>query len=209
MTGAKSSIDQPDLFGGSSAVSYYPDGLSYAEEIVTVADEVDLLARLSELALAPFRFRQWSGKRQTRSYGWRYDFEDGTFTEAEPIPDWMTLLRERAAAFGGTPPASLVQALVTRYDPGAGIGWHRDRSVFGEVLGISLGAAATLRMRRRLDRGFTRFALPLERCSIYRLGGAARSVWEHSIAPMEQQRWSITFRSLRRNDQPSRGGAAR
>ena len=42
-------------------------------------------------------------------------------------------------------PDELVQALPIRYDPGAWIGWHRDRPVFEHVLGISLGAPATMR----------------------------------------------------------------
>jgi alkylated DNA repair dioxygenase AlkB len=47
----------------------------------------------------------------------------------------------------------LVQALLIRYDPGASIGWHRDRPVFEHVVGISLGADARLRLRRRTWRG--------------------------------------------------------
>jgi alkylated DNA repair dioxygenase AlkB len=90
----------------------------------------------------------------------------------------------------------LVQALLIRYDPGAGIGWHRDRPVFEHVLGISLGAAATLRLRRRSAGGFARAAASLAPRSIYHLTGEARHAWEHSIAPLQVTRWSITFRSL-------------
>jgi DNA oxidative demethylase len=45
-----------------------------------------------------------------------------------------------SARFSGLQPGELVQPLLIRYDPGAGIGWHRDRPVFEHVLGISLGA---------------------------------------------------------------------
>jgi alkylated DNA repair protein (DNA oxidative demethylase) len=48
----------------------------------------------------------------------------------------------------------LVQALLIRYDPGAGIGWHRDRPLFEHVVGISLGAPATMRFRRRRPAHF-------------------------------------------------------
>ena len=89
-----------------------------------------------------------------------------------------------------------MQALLIRYDPGAGIGWHRDRPVFAHVLGVSLGARAVMRFRRRRDGGFDRASAPLAPRAIYHLSGAARHAWEHSIAPMDATRWSITFRSL-------------
>jgi alkylated DNA repair protein (DNA oxidative demethylase) len=94
-------------------------------------------------------------------------------------------------------PEALVQILLIRYDPGAGIGWHKDRPVFDHVVGVSLGNAATMRFRRRIATGFERMAVPLAPRSIYHLSGDVRHAWEHSIAPMEVPRWSVTFRSLR------------
>jgi alkylated DNA repair dioxygenase AlkB len=100
-----------------------------------------------------------------------------------------------------------VQSLLVRYDPGAGIGWHRDRPVFEHVIGISLGATATMRFRRRRAGGFDRASVPLAPRSLYHLTGDARWRWEHSIAPMEVTRWSITFRSF--SDKPARPGSRR
>ncbi|RYY44675.1 MAG: alpha-ketoglutarate-dependent dioxygenase AlkB [Sphingomonadales bacterium] len=152
---------------------------------------------MDSISLEPFRFQGWIGKRLTASFGWHYDFDQGSLGSAEPIPEWLAPLRARAAGFAGLTADALVQVLLTRYDPGAGIGWHRDRPVFEHVVGISLGNPATLRLRcRRADRGFDRVALPLPPRSIYHLSGEARFGWEHSIAPMEVPRWSITFRSL-------------
>jgi alkylated DNA repair dioxygenase AlkB len=68
--------------------------------------------------------------------------------------------------------------------------------LFEHVVGISLGNPATLRLRRRTERGFERASAELAPCSIYHLSGEVRHEWEHSIAPMEIPRWSITFRSL-------------
>ncbi len=98
--------------------------------------------------------------------------------------------------FAGLAPDDLVQALLTRYDPGAGIGWHRDRPVFEHVVGISLGAPATMRFRRRRPDGFDRAKVLLPPRSIYHLAGEVRHDWEHSIAEMGVTRWSVTFRSL-------------
>ena len=171
-------------------------GLVYGEEIVTPVEEGALIAAMDASGLAPFRFHGWLGKRLTASFGWRYDFDDASFAPAEPIPEWLLPVRDRAAAFAGLAPDELVQALLIRYDPGAGIGWHRDRPVFEHVTGISLGNPATLRLRRRRGGGFDRASIHLAPRSIYHLSGEARHQWEHGIAEMAVRRWSITFRSL-------------
>ena len=182
---------QPDLFDAPRLA-----GLHQAGAFVTPGEEQMLIASIDAAELSPFRFHGWLGKRLTASYGWSYDFDDASFTPAEAIPDWLLPLRAKAAAFACLKPDELVQALLIRYDPGAGIGWHRDRPVFEHVLGVSLGAPATMRFRRRKPGGFDRASALLEPRSIYHLTGEARHKWEHSIATMELTRWSITFRSL-------------
>src|SRR3954467_3917554 len=122
-------------------------GLEYCEDFIGEAEELALLGRLMPLELAPFRFHGWLGNRKTQSFGWRYDFEDASFSPTEPIPDWLQPVREKAAAFAKLRPDDFVHVLLARYDPDAGIGWHRDRDVFEEVVGLSLGTPATLRFR--------------------------------------------------------------
>lgn len=185
------SVIAPDLFGGTGL-----PGLAYAESVIETAEEAGLIAEIDRVELQPFRFQGWLGKRLTASFGWRYDFDDASFAEGAPLPAWLLPLRAQAAAFAGLAADALAHALLIRYDPGAGIGWHRDRPVFEHVIGISLGNPATLRFRRRRPGGFDRFAAPLAPRSIYHLSGEARHQWEHSIAPMDEPRWSITFRSL-------------
>jgi DNA oxidative demethylase len=171
-------------------------GLEYAENVIGETEERQLLERLGSLELAPFRFHRWFGNRKTQSFGWRYDFEDASFTAAEPIPEWLQSLRERAAAFAGVGGADFVHVLLARYDPGAGIGWHRDRDVFEKVVGMSLGTPATIRFRQRTPTGFKRASLELAPRSAYLLAGDSRWQWEHSISPGEALRFSITFRTL-------------
>jgi alkylated DNA repair dioxygenase AlkB len=172
------------------------EGLRYEDEVIGRKEEQALLDRLGALELAPFRFHGWLGNRRTQNFGWRYDFDDASFTPGEPIPDWLLPIRERAAAFARLAADDLVQALIARYDPGAGIGWHRDRDVFQDVVGISLGTPATLRFRRRTDAGFKRASLELAPRSAYLLSREARHDWEHSISPGQSLRFSITFRTL-------------
>jgi alkylated DNA repair dioxygenase AlkB len=185
------SAPQRDLFADNG-----PPGLSQAEEIVTAVEEQALIAAIDATELAPFRFHGFEGRRLTASFGWRYDFDTGRFGPAAPIPDWLMPLRERAARFARMASDDLVQALLIRYDPGAGIGWHRDRPIFEHVVGISLGAPAILRFRRRRADGFDRAAADLAPRSVYHLTGEIRHDWEHSIAAMDATRWSVTFRSL-------------
>ena len=172
-------------------------GFACHSKLIDEAEEAALIAAIDGAGLEPFRFQGWLGKRMTRTFGWRYDFDDASFAPAAPLPDWLLPVRERAAAVAGLAAEEFVHALLTRYDPGAGIGWHRDRPQFEEVVGISLGAMVTMRFRRRRDdRKFDRFGTELAPRSAYLLTGEARHVWEHSIAPVETRRWSITFRSL-------------
>ena len=171
-------------------------GLRYHEAIITGAEEQVLIHRLGALELTPFRFHGWLGNRKTQSFGWRYDFDDASFTPAEPIPDWLDAVREKAAELAGLQTGDFAHVLVARYDPGAGIGWHRDRDVFEKVVGISLGTAATLRFRQRTSSGFRRASVEVAPGSAYLLAGEARHDWEHSSPPGQSLRFSITFRTL-------------
>jgi alkylated DNA repair dioxygenase AlkB len=171
-------------------------GLDYREALITEDEERALIERLVRLDLTPFRFHGWLGNRKTLSFGWRYDFDDASFSPTEPIPDWLESLRKKAAAFAEVKPDDFVHMLLARYDPGAGIGWHKDRDVFDQVVGVSLGTPATLRFRQRAPSGFRRTSLEVAPRSAYLLSGPSRWDWEHRIIPGEQLRFSITFRTL-------------
>jgi alkylated DNA repair dioxygenase AlkB len=181
-----------DLFGAPLL-----PGLAYRDALIDAREEDKLIAHIDAAGLTPFQFQQWEGKRLTRSFGWTYDFQTGRFAPGEPMPDWLLPLRARAAAFAAIEPEHLEQALVIQYGTGAGIGWHKDRPVFEHVIGVSLGAPATMRFRRRRDAGFDRSTADLAPRSIYHMRGEVRDDWEHSIEAMEAPRWSVTFRSPR------------
>ena len=171
-------------------------GLSYCEDVIGSAEEQSLIDHLAAADLSPFRFHGWLGNRKTQSFGWRYDFDDASFSPAEPIPEWLTPVRDTAARFAGVEPDDFVHVLLARYDPDAGIGWHRDRDVFDKVVGISLATSATLRFRRRKPGGFDRVSLDVAPRSAYLLSGEVRWDWEHRITPGDKLRFSITFRTL-------------
>jgi alkylated DNA repair dioxygenase AlkB len=186
---------QMNLFGNPPPAA--PSGLVYAPSFVGLQEEAELAALIADLPFKPFEFHGFTGNRRTVSFGLHYAFDGSGLREAEPIPDWLLPLRARAAALAGKEPEAFVHALVIEYAPGAGIGWHRDRPVFGDVAGISLLAPAPLRFRRKQGAKWERFTLTAEPRSAYLLRGEARHEWEHSIPRLETLRYSVTLRTLR------------
>jgi alkylated DNA repair dioxygenase AlkB len=174
-----------------------PEGFVYRPEFLSRAEEADLAAWLATLPFEAFQFRGYEGRRRVVSDGWKYDFTRSHLDKADDIPEELLPVRARAAELAGHAPEDLQQVLLNEYQPGAPIGWHRDRPIFAEVVGISLLAPCNFRFRRRIEGGFERASVTLEPRSAYLLSGPARTVWEHSIPPVEAHRYSITFRNFR------------
>lgn len=182
------------------------EGFRYESVLINRVDEYSLLNRVRELPFREFDFHGFKGKRRVVSFGWQYDFAGGgLFRKADHIPDFLVALRSSAASFARVEPEELEHVLVTEYRPGAGIGWHRDRAVFGKVVGISLLSSCLLRFRRRTENSlrprtrsntWERVNVRAEPRSAYLLTGPARSEWQHSILRVDSLRYSITFRSL-------------
>src|SRR5580704_8423586 len=168
-----------------------PAGLRYQPEFISAADERELIAGIAALPLQPFQFGAFEGHRRVKSFGFRYDYSLQKLQPSEPIPDWLERTARAVERFGELSDGSVRQVLCTEYDVGVGIGWHRDKPHFDKVFGISLGSACRFRFRRRQEGGkWERFAQQAEPRSIYLMDGEARSSWEHSIPPVEQQRYS-------------------
>jgi alkylated DNA repair dioxygenase AlkB len=193
---------QLDIFGGAGGARKTaagpPEGFRYEPELIGREDEASLLARVRGLPFREFEFHGYTGRRRVVSFGWHYDFSARHLRKADDIPDFLLALRPAAAAFAGLESEGLRHVLVTEYGPGAAIGWHRDKAVFGETVGVSLLSPCVLRLRRKAgEKRWERANLTAEPRSAYLLSGAARSEWEHSIPPVEALRYSVTFRNLR------------
>lgn len=186
---------QGDLFGNPPG--NLPEGFRYQAGIVPQKLQEVLLEALPGLPFKPFDFHGYEGRRRVVSFGWKYDFDTESVRKIDAIPPLLLPLRQLAADFSALPAEGLQQALVTEYDVGAPIGWHRDKAVFGDVVGISLLASCIFRLRRKRIGKWERASVILEPGSAYLLSGSARSEWEHSIPPVERLRYSITFRELR------------
>jgi alkylated DNA repair dioxygenase AlkB len=190
---------QRDLF---ETVDELPEGMRYTPELITPEEEPALVGELSRQPFKEFEFHGFLGKRRTVSYGWHYDFTSGGLKKAADMPAFLLPLRERAAASAGLSPSALQHALLIEYAPGAGIGWHRDRPQFGDVLGVSLLAPCTFRLRRKCGATWQRRSIIAAPRSSYLLRGPSRTEWEHSIPPLATLRYSITFRTLAHRASP-------
>ena len=109
-------------------------------------------------------------------------------------------LRDRAAAFADVAPEGLQQILINKYSPGAGIGWHRDKPMFEDIIAISLSSPCVLRFRRKQGTGWQRAAKDVRPRSAYLLRGQSRRDWEHSVPPVDRLRYSVTFRNFVEGD---------
>ena len=190
-------VIQPSLFP-TSVDPALPPGLLYRPDVLTRDDEGPRLARIADLPFKEFQFHGFEGKRRVVSFGWRYDFSEHKALPADTIPDFLLETHRRVQAASGFALPDLAQVLITEYAPGAPIGWHKDRPFFDDVMGLSLASACTFRLRKPLGKGkWQRVSLRLEPRSAYLLQGAARREWEHSIPPVDEHRYSVTFRNLR------------
>jgi alkylated DNA repair dioxygenase AlkB len=173
-----------------------PAGLRYEPEFVAAQEETDLVERIRELDVQPFQFGIYEGKRRVTWFGWQYDYSDRKLKLAEPIPRWLAPLAAKVEAFDGLTQGGIKQVLVTEYDAGAGIGWHRDKPHFDRVYGLSLLSSCRFRFRRKAGRKWERYSINAQPRSIYRMTGPSRHEWEHSIPEVEALRYSITFRTM-------------
>ena len=174
-----------------------PEGLIYVPGFLTETEERNVLAVLATFALHPYVLHDTPSRRLVRSFGLTLVAGAYDAGPAAPVPAGLEWLRKRCAGLMGREPKEVADLLVSRYPPGAGIGWHRDAPQFGEVAGVSLLTACRMRFRRGRPRAWETAELTLEPRSAYLLSGPARAQWQHHIPPVTQERWSMTFRTLR------------
>jgi len=191
------SARQADLFGAAPTTPKLPEGFRYQPDVISAAEEQALLGAMAQLPFKEFDFHGFLAKRRVVSFGWKYDYAKRDIERVEDIPDFLLELRATAAAFAGMRAERLQQVLINEYRPGAGIGWHRDKAQFGEVIGISLVSPAVFRLRRKVGSKWERASITVQPRSAYLLSGASRTEWEHSVPEVDRLRYSVTFRNFR------------
>jgi alkylated DNA repair dioxygenase AlkB len=180
-----------------------PDGFIYHQNFISEAEEQELIREIQKLHLTPFKYYQFIGQRRTASFGWQYEFGTSEITNAPDVPAFLLPVRIRAGTLFSIDPDSLIQTSIIEYSTGSPIGWHRDIQHFGVVVGISLGATCRMRFKkhnRARSKSSNRdeiLSIELQPRSIYLMSGASREIWQHSIPPVKELRYSIMLRTLR------------
>ena len=196
---------QPNLFASDE----YPPGFHIRREFIDAPEERGLLDALGRLDFSNVEMRGGVAKRRTVHYGWTYAYGARSTEPGVEIPAFLLPLRMRAAAWAGIDADAFGEALITEYPAGAGIGWHRDAPMFGDVIaGVSLGSGCQMKFRpyvspKDLLPGHARpprrttHEVELPERSAYLITGVARRDFEHSIPATMGLRYSITFRTIR------------
>ena len=180
-----------------------PDGFIYRQNFISEAEEQALIREIQSVQLASFQYYQFTGKRRLASFGWQYEFGKNEITRAPDMPAFLLPLRTRAGKLFDIDPNSFSQSSIIEYSIGSPIGWHRDIAHFGVVVGISLGAACRMRFRKyhriraKNSKRDEILSIELQPRSIYLMSGASRELWQHSIPPVKDLRYSIMMRTLR------------
>ncbi len=186
-----------DLFGEP----HLPAGFRYIPDVLSPAEERALIREFQRLPLKPFEFHGHQGNRRIYTFGHKYIFAGQEPRADASIPDYLGRLTDIASQISGMPANAFEQLMVTEYAPGAGIGWHRDRPTYEDIVAVSFLAPCTLRLRRKIGERWERRFARIEPRSVYLLHGPVRDSWQHSIAPMNVLRYSVTLRTFR----PGRG----
>jgi alkylated DNA repair dioxygenase AlkB len=168
-----------------------PGGFFYQENFLTTEEEQHLLETFKSLPFKNDNYNGYTARRRIIGYGW----------ESRPeIPDFIHPLVTRAEQLLNLKPQSLNTALISEYAPGTPIGWHRDKPTIGHVVGISLCSPCQFRLRKVSYNiptiKWERFSVQAEPRSVYCMREESRRDWQHSIAPVEALRYSITLRDF-------------
>lgn len=179
-----------------------PEGFSYFPDFLSEEEEMQLVALIRRYPLKNMIFRGFEAKRKVLSFGYDYQFDNRQLTESLPVPEDFQPLIGKVGEKLGIAPAAFVKLLLTEYETGTVINWHRDAPPFEKIAGVSLLSDCTFRLRPYDKRKQTRAAVrsfTVQRRSLYLMEGEAREAWEHSISPVKALRCSVTIRTLRGN----------
>jgi hypothetical protein len=83
-----------------------PAGFRYAPDVIDAEEEARLVTAFAGLPFKEFEFHGFLGKRRVVSFGFRYDFNGGGLTEAEPMPPFLPRTRRRVRRPRARPPAA-------------------------------------------------------------------------------------------------------
>jgi alkylated DNA repair dioxygenase AlkB len=171
------------------------NGFTYHPNFLTATEAEQLLCSIAALPFRTETFRGMTLKRTMVCYGSDYiTARRSARNPAPPIPDFLVPVRDRAAGIARVDADTLMQAIIWRFPPKAGIDWHIDNQAFGPVVcGLSLGSSAVM----RLEKSGTTVQQSVAPGSLYIIRDEARYEWKHKVDAVKDERFSVTFRSMR------------
>jgi len=178
-----------------------PKGFTYYPNFITEAEEMQLFHSIEQFDLQTMKFHEYEAKRKVISFGQGWSFTEQRLKQGNPIPAQFDFLVTKIAGQFSMAKEQVAQFLITEYPVGAVINWHRDAPPFEIIAGVSLLANCSFKLRPQDKEKQTRSAtisLQVHRRSLYCMQGTAKSEWQHSTAPVNKVRYSLTFRTLKK-----------
>ena len=177
-----------------------PEGFTYVPDFLTLDDERTLHDQITKIPLHTFIFQGYEAKRRVASFGYDYSFDSRKLSKGASMPPAFDHLIARVASLLSIETKAFAELLITEYPVGSVINWHRDAPPFDVIVGISLMSDCIFKFRPHAKAEQTRQSIisyEVARRSLYVIRDAARTDWQHSIAPVKHTRYSITLRTLR------------
>jgi alkylated DNA repair protein (DNA oxidative demethylase) len=172
-----------------------PEGFEYIHNFLPFPQQIQLLKELRGLHYEHEMFRGRLMKRAWAQFGYSYVAAAHKVTPAPAMPAYLQSVLQNASVYYPDD-LTFTQCIVTKYPPGAAIGYHADAAVFGEyLLGISFASEARLQFRPKKTQKAS-FEVTLAPGSLYVMHGRARYHYDHRIVPVKTERYSLTFRYL-------------
>ena len=183
-------------------------GLHFVEAFLTPEEQAYCVQRIDAAQ------GEWRNdlSRRVQHYGWRYDYKARAITpdmHLGALPDWLAKVARKLYDETGLFDRAPEQVIINEYLPGQGISTHIDHRGFGP----------TVCMVSLLDDWEMDFSKNwkdknpalLKQGSVVLLTDAARSEWQHGIAPRRSElaengrrdrkrRLSMTFRTVLNQD---------
>src|SRR3954452_19723937 len=102
-------------------------GFSYHPDFLTAVEQEELLAQIRVLPFRTDTFRGMTLLRTIACFGYDYvAARRSARNPAPPLPPHLATIRSRAAAIADVDDGTLEQAIIWKYPPKVGIGWHVD-----------------------------------------------------------------------------------
>jgi alkylated DNA repair protein (DNA oxidative demethylase) len=173
----------------------FPPGFDYRPDFLTPEEEQALLRELPHLPWKNYQYGEFTANRRIAAYGMEDKLAQGH--EGQEPPAFILPYLDRVARTFDADPAELVAVLFTHYPVGAAIGWHSDAPMYEKVFGFSLLSDCVMDFQLVTGKQKQLVHLDLEARGAYTMQGPSRWPWQHRIREHRQERYSVTFRSLK------------